>query len=214
LFAAYPRTQGSGGSSSSSSGSGGSSVSSPGRWGGGSFNSNGGGVVGKETPYTKSFSSSKINSAMSGGSWGAKGSGRTSGGSRLYTIKARHYSPGPRTYYGGQGFRGPRYYNGARVTALTAGTAVGLVAATWVASSPRYGFYDASYSCQREGFFRFGDTCRQCSRGVCPDGQYRVACTGLFLSLSRSLACNVGECAFGQTCLHVCLCTYARYVYV
>ena len=108
---------------------------------------------------------------MSGGSWGAKGTGRTSGGSRLYTVKGSHYSPGPRTYYGGQGFRGPRYYNGARVTALTAGTAVGLVAAYWVAGSPRYGFYDTSYSCQREGFFRFGDTCRQCSRGVCPDGQ-------------------------------------------
>ena len=144
---------------------------------------------------------------MSGGSWGAKGTGRTSGGSRLYTIKGSHYSPGPRTYYGGQGFRGPRYYNGARVTALTAGTAVGLVAAYWVAGSPRYGFYDTSYSCQREGFFRFGDTCRQCSRGVCPDGQYRVACTGLSLSVSLSLACNIGE---GRWAKHAYIHVYVR----
>jgi len=158
--------------------------------GGGSSTKGGFGVTSSGGRYTSSFSKGSTGTAgtMTGGSWGAKGSARTSGGSRLYTIKGTHHSPGPRTYYGGHGFRGPRYYNGARATTLVAGASAVAVAAVWRKNSPaRYDFYLASQACEREDFFRFGDTCRQCSRGVCPDGQYRVPCTGLSLSLSLSL---------------------------
>eukprot|EP00802_Teleaulax_amphioxeia_P012472 Tamp_12515.p1 GENE.Tamp_12515~~Tamp_12515.p1 ORF type:complete len:563 (+),score=59.71 Tamp_12515:32-1720(+) len=149
--------------------------------GGGSSAKGGFGVTSSGGRYTSSFSKGSTGTAgtMTGGSWGAKGSARTSGGSRLYTIKGTHHSPGPRTYYGGHGFRGPRYYNGARATTLVAGASAVAVAAVWRKNSPaRYDFYLASQACEREDFFRFGDTCRQCSRGVCPDGQYRVPCTG------------------------------------
>ncbi len=48
----------------------------------------------------------------------------------------------------------------------------------WVGGGSRYAFYPKERWCQNRGFFRFGKACRKCSTGPCPDGQFRVPCTG------------------------------------
>ena len=145
---------------------------------GGSANA---GRTGAYTPATSSYTTSYGKGGkMSGSSWGKGKSARTSGGSRIYTLNSRHHSVGPRTYYGGNSYRGPRYYNGARTSAAGATAVVTGTTNTalWSRESgARYDFYDKSKWCPNAGFFRFGDTCRSCSTNVCPDGQYRVACT-------------------------------------
>lgn len=52
----------------------------------------------------------------------------------------------------------------------------------------RYSFYDKKHWCTEDHTFRFGGSCRRCSTGPCPDGQYRVACSGG--SDSYCTACN------------------------
>jgi len=122
---------------------------------------------------SSSYASSSYSSGkMTGSSWGANG--RTSGGSRIYRHDDYYYSSGPRTYYGGTGHRGPRYYNNRVIATTTAA-----FAAVWAGRSyGRYSFYDREAFCSQEGYFRFGGNCKKCSTSVCPDGQYRVECGG------------------------------------
>ena len=92
----------------------------------------------------------------------------------MYRQDGYYYSPGPRTYYGGTGHRGPRYYNNRAIA-----TSAVVVAAVWASGSyGRYNFYDREARCSQKGYFRFGWHCKKCSTGVCPDGQYRVQCGG------------------------------------
>ena len=97
-----------------------------GKGSGGSSSSSGGssgGYSGSSSSYSSSYSSGK----MGGSSWGE--SGRTSGGSRIYRQDDYYYSSGPRTYYGGTGQRGPRYYNNRAIA-----TSAVVVAAVWASA--------------------------------------------------------------------------------
>ena len=152
-------------------GKGSSGSSSSGGYSSGSSFSTGGASSGSAS-YSSSYSSGK----MGGSSWSGSGSGRTSGGSRIYRHDDDdfYYSSGPRTYYGGTGHRGPRYYNNRAVTYSGF-----VVAAAWLSSGHgRYNFYDREARCTKTGYFRFGYYCKKCSTAVCPDGQYRVQCGG------------------------------------
>ena len=138
--------------------------------GGYSGGSSSSGGYSSSSSYSSSYSSGK----MRGSSWPAHGSGRTAGGSRVYVQDDDYYSSGPRTYYGGTGQRGPRYYNNRAIAASAV-----VVTAAWASGSyGRYDFYDRNERCSKEGYFRFGRNCKKCSTPVCPDGQYRVQCGG------------------------------------
>ena len=126
------------------------------------------------------FSASSANSATaatatatsktSGNSWSGSGVSRTASGSGLVYSNGRPASNVPRMYKGSQ--RGPRHLTSRARMLVASG-----VALLWVAGPPRYGFYSRKHDCQ-DGHFRFGGSCRVCSDGPCPIGQYRVPCTG------------------------------------
>ena len=126
------------------------------------------------------FSASSANSATaatatatsktSGNSWSGSGVSRTASGSGLVYSNGRPASNVPRMYKGSQ--RGPRHLTSRARMLVASG-----VALLWVAGPPRYGFYSRKHDCQ-DGQFRFGGSCRVCSDGPCPIGQYRVPCTG------------------------------------
>ena len=124
-----------------------------------------------------------------GKSWSTSpGTTRTSGGSTVHRPSSGSaYSNRPRYYNGGsRSSYGPRYPTTRTRTAQVAGAGF---AVGWLgASVSRYSFYDKKHWCTESHTFRFGGSCRRCSTGPCPDGQYRVACSGG--SDSYCTACN------------------------